>query len=158
MSQPYGPALLLGVMIGGAILLDDLLAPTHPWQAHTDLGGEAPSSKQREVEVFVLKSAGTDTGGEDTQNGEVTIDAAPGGEPVGQESLAIRIALDDDKGSGLAPAAIDQAVSSAIAQAREEGREPSEVEIIQAINKAMNRDPGQPPREVDITVETSAEG
>jgi len=32
------------------------------------------------------------------------------------------------------------------------------VDIIQAINKAMNRDPGQPPLEVDITVETSAEG
>ena len=27
MSQPYGPAIVLGVMIGGAVLIDDHLTP-----------------------------------------------------------------------------------------------------------------------------------
>ena len=152
MSQPYGPALLLGIIIGGAILLDDDLAPSLP-QPSLPHGADAAPTEHRDVSVFVVKKDDTAAASETEQEIDIVLEADGTGGADG-EHVSIHVKAATADGVDLTPAALDQALEAVIATARAENRAPTEAEIINAVNRAVAGPGGELGGEVEIAIET----
>ena len=152
MSQPYGPALLLGVIIGGAILLDDHFAPSQR-QPSPLSGTDATLTEHRDVSVFVVKKDDTAAESETEQEIDIVLEAdGTGGADGKHVSIHVKAATAD--GVDLTPAALDQALEAVIATARAENRAPTEAEIMSAVNRVVAGTGGELGGEVEIAIET----
>ena len=136
MQTGYGPALLLGVLIGGAILLDDVIAPEQkgppPRVAmfHHDedgLGSKALGASD-DHNVWVIKA---DDASAHEIHKEVKIHLeTEATDSSQQEELMISVSVDtDDEPTGDLAAAIRAVIDSAKA----EGRQPTKEEIEAAV-------------------------
>ena len=136
MQSHYGPALLLGALIGGAILLDDVITPDHQGSAprvamiHHGEAGLDPTAlgADKEHNVWVIK---TDDGRENEIHKEVKIhletedaDSSQQGELM----ISVRVDTDDEPAGDLAAA-----IGAVIDAARSEGRQPTQEEIEAAV-------------------------
>jgi hypothetical protein len=137
MLNHYGPALLLGVLIGGAILLDDVITPTrkgHPPPLamfhHGEAGGElkalAPKAGHNvwvvkgddDAQTEIHKEMRIELSSEDTDSADET------------QQLMISVSIDaEDEPTGDLAAAIGAVIDAAKA----EGREPTREEIEAAV-------------------------
>ena len=152
MSQPYGPALLLGIIIGGAILLDDHLAPSLP-QPSPLRGTDAALSEHRDVSVFVVKKDDTAAASETAQEIDIVLDTDDAG-GADEEHVSIHVKAATADGVDFTPAALDQALKAVIATARADNRAPTEAEIIDAVNRVAAGTGGELAGEVEIAIET----
>ena len=138
MKSNYGPALLLGALIGGAILLDDVITPerkSHPTRVAMfhhgeNVGAIEALAREGDYNVWIVK-------GEDDVETEIhkevrielsaedahTIDEAQ------QLMISVRVDADDEPAGDLA-ATIDAVIDTA----RAEGREPTKEEIEAAVS------------------------
>ncbi len=138
MQSNYGPALLLGALIGGAILLDDVITPerkSHPTRVAMfhhgeNVGAIEALAREGDYNVWIVK-------GEDDVETEIhkevrielsaedahTIDEAQ------QLMISVRVDADDEPAGDLA-ATIDAVIDTA----RAEGREPTKEEIEAAVS------------------------
>lgn len=136
MQTGYGPALLLGALIGGAILLDDVITPERkgPPQrvAMVHLGEEAVDLKalgaDEEHNVWVIKT--DDASGQEIHK-EVKIHLeTEATDSSQQEELMISVNVDTDN----EPAGdLHAAIRAVIDSARAEGRQPTKEEIEAAV-------------------------
>ena len=136
MQTGYGPALLLGVLIGGAILLDDVITPERkgppPRVAMFHHGEDGIDAKalgaDSDHNVWVIKS---DDGSAHEIHKEVKIHLeTEDTESAQQEELMISVSVDaDDEPVGDLAAAIGAVIDSA----RAEGRQPTKEEIEAAV-------------------------
>ena len=139
MSQPYGPAIVLGFMIGGAVLIDD----------HLTLPGDCGMAEQTvELRRNVPDGAG----------------AAPGPVVAGMKRHKVVMALDSGHDHG-AHGVVDVVVTTdnsgldvdlpavvgaAIAKAEAEGRELTPQELAAALDEALGDTAVQ---DIDINLE-----
>ena len=138
MTSHYGPALLLGVLIGGAILLDDVITPKHKGPPsrvamihHGEVGSDPKAlGADKEHNVWVIK---TDDGRANEIHKEVKIHLETEDTDASQqEELMISVSIDaDDEPAGDLAAAIGAVIDSA----RAEGRQPTKEEIEAAVSK-----------------------
>jgi anthranilate phosphoribosyltransferase len=135
MQTGYGPALLLGVLIGGAILLDDVITPERkgppPRVAmfHHGDGVDDPKALSRSGDrnVWVIKG---DDPVEAEIHKEIRIELASDDTASDKEQLMISVSVDaDDEPTGDLAAAIGAVIDAA----RAEGREPTKEEIEAAV-------------------------
>lgn len=138
MQTGYGPALLLGVLVGGAILLDDVIAPERkgpPPRAamfhhgEDGLGSEALGASD-DHNVWVTKA---DDASAHAIHKEVKIHLeTEATDSSQQEALMISVSVDtDDEPAGDLAAAIGAVIDSA----RAEGRQPTKAEIEAAVSQ-----------------------
>ena len=141
MQPGYGPALLLGVLIGGAILMDDVITPERngapprmPMFHHGD--GEAdmkPLAANEDHKVWVIK---TDEASEHEIHQEVKIQVESDDVTAESQELMISVSIDaDDKPAG----DIAAAVAAVVEAARADGREPNEAEIEAAVTATIGQ-------------------
>ena len=138
MQAGYGPALLLGVLIGGAILLDDVISPERkgppPRVAmfhHGEDGFDAEAlGAGDDHNVWVIKS---DDGSAQEIHKEVKIHLETEDTDSAQQELMISVNVDaDNEPAGDLHAAIRAVINSA----RAEGRQPTKEEIEAAVAEA----------------------
>jgi len=137
MQLHYGPALLLGTLIGGAILLDDVITPDHQGSAprvtmlHHGEGGVSPAAldADKDHNVWVIRS---DDGTVSEIHKEVKIHLeTEDADSSQQEELMISVSIDaEDEPAGDLAAAIGAVIDTA----RAEGREPTKEEIEAAVS------------------------
>ena len=136
MQTGYGPALLLGVLIGGAILLDDVITPERkgppPRVAmfHHGDGSDDPKALSRSGDhnVWVIEA---DDPVEAQIHKEIRIELASEEDASDEEKLMISVSVDaDDEPAGDLAAAIGAVIDTA----RAEGREPTKAEIEAAVS------------------------
>ena len=136
----YGPALVVGLLIGGAILLDDVITPRHPHpammiEAH-DMGphkkvwiqksGDGVIEKSEEMEIIVLADDG---------------DAS-------KEVTLVEVRVDGESKSDLG-----NTVKAIVEKARAEGKKPSPEELRAAIRDAVGNRNESKSVDVDIQIE-----
>ena len=135
MKTGYGPALLLGVLIGGAILLDDVITPERkgppPRVAmfhHGEGGFDAKAlGAGEDHNVWVIKSDDSST---HEIHKEVKIHLETEDTDSAQQELMISVNVDaDNEPAGDLHAAIRAVIDSA----RAEGRQPTKEEIEAAV-------------------------
>ena len=137
MQSHYGPALLLGTLIGGAILLDDVITPDHQGSAprvairHHGEGDLSPAAldANKDHNVWVIK---TDDGTASEVHKEVKIHLETEDDDSSQqEELMISVRVDaDGEPAGDFAAAIGAVIDSARAQ----GQQPTPEEIEVAVS------------------------
>jgi len=141
MQSGYGPALVLGVLIGGAILLDDVITPERdrppPRMAMFHHGdGEVDLKTLRKGEdhnIWVIK---TNEASEHEIHQEVKIQLESDDVAAESQELMISVSIDaSDKPAGDLAAAVTAVVETA----RAEGREPTEAEIKAAVTAAIGQ-------------------
>ena len=155
MSQPYGPALLLGIIIGGAILLDDQLTPSQQ-QPAAPRGTDATLDEHRNVSVFVVKKDSGKAASETAPEIDIVLETDDIG-GADEDHVSIQVKATADNGVDFTPAALDQALQAVIATARAENRAPTEAEIMDAVNRVVASPGGEVTGEVEIAIETDAE-
>ena len=139
MQTGYGPALLLGVLIGGAILLDDVITPERkgppPRVAMFHHGEDGFDAKAlgagEDHNVWIIKA---DDGNAQEIHKEVKIHLeTEDTDSAQQEELMISVNVDaDNEPAGDLHAAIRAVIDSA----RAEGRQPTKEEIEAAVAEA----------------------
>ena len=136
MQTGYGPALLLGVLIGGSILLDDVITPEQkgpPPRVAMFHHGEGMESVKNltpggDHNVWVIKG---DDPVEAEIHKEIRIELASEEDAADEEQLMIAVSVDaDDEPAGDLAAAIGAVIDTA----RAEGREPTKAEIEAAVS------------------------
>ena len=136
MQSHYGPALLLGALIGGAILLDDVITPEHKGppprvaMIHHGEAGLDPTAlgADKEHNVWVIK---TDDGTANEVHKEVKIQLETEDTDSSQQGelmISVRVDADDEPAGDLAAA-----IGAVIDAARSEGRQPTQEEIEAAV-------------------------
>ncbi|MDG2461008.1 MAG: hypothetical protein P8M73_09010 [Luminiphilus sp.] len=132
MNNGYGPALLLGVIIGGAIIADDFVRPHPP---HRQQGPRSvatlPAPPASDQHVWIMK-------GEAHQDMEVhkemRIVLEDDRGDSGQESVMVIVKVEDhSRDEEATGTALADKVREVVEEARAEGREPTEAEIEAAI-------------------------
>ena len=136
MQTGYGPALLLGVLIGGAILLDDVIIPErkgppprvavfHHGDEYDDPKALSPTGDHN---VWVIRG---DDPVEAEIHKEIRIELASDDTDADEKQLMISVSIDaDDEPAG----DIAAAISAVIDTARAERREPTREEIEAAVS------------------------
>ena len=138
MLNHYGPALLLGVLIGGAILLDDVITPErkghpprvamlHHGEGVGELNALAPEAGHNvwvvkgddDVETEIHKEVRIELSSEDADREDETQ----------QMMISVSIDAEDEPAGDLAAA-----IGAVIDTARAEGREPTKEEIEAAVS------------------------
>ena len=141
MQSGYGPALVVGVLIGGAILLDDVITPERdsppPRMAMLHHGDNEIDLKtlgeDEDHNVWVIK---TDEASEHEIHQEVKIQLESDDVVAESQELMISVSIDaNDKPAGDLAAA----VAAVVETARAEGREPTEAEIEAAVTAAIGQ-------------------
>jgi len=137
MQSHYGPALLLGALIGGAILLDDVITPDHQGSTprvairHHGEGDLSPAAldANKDHNVWAIK---TDDGTANEVHKQVKIrleaedaDSSQQGELM----ISVRVDADGEPAGDLAAA-----IGAVIDSARAEGRQPTPEEIEAAVS------------------------
>ena len=137
MQTGYGPALLLGVLIGGSILLDDVITPKRKGRPprvamfHHGDGLDDPKALFRsgDQNVWVIKG---DDPFEAEIHKEIRMDLASEKDATDEtQQLMISVSIDaEDEPAGDLAAAIGAVIDTA----RAEGREPTKAEIESAVS------------------------
>jgi len=154
----YGPALLLGLLIGGAILLDDVITPRHPHptmmiEAHPQ--GPVPLIR-KEMRIGVSghddmgphKKIWIQKSGDDVieMNEEMEIIVLADDSDKTEETTIVEVHVDGESLSDLG-----DVVKAIVEKARAEGRKPSPEELQAAIRGAMGS--GNEPKSVDVEIQ-----
>ena len=155
----YGPALVLGLLIGGAILLDDVITPRHPnptmmIEAHPQgpvplirkemrIGGSGHDDMGPHKKIWIQKS------GDDVieMNEEMEIIVFPDDSDETEEITIVEVHVDGESKSDQ----IQHVVKAIVEKARAEGRKPSPEELQAAIRGAMGS--GNEPKSVDVEIQ-----
>jgi hypothetical protein len=142
MSNQYGPALLLGVLIGGAILLDDVIAPRPPLpdlhRIHArHMEAMAPAQGEN---VFVFRGDDTEApvSGEAHEMHWVMKSDGAFGDTEHMRVVEVSVVGDEQA----EPSALAAAIRAAVDSARDAGREPTEDEINAAIQSVVGETDG----------------
>ena len=136
MSNQYGPALLLGVLIGGAILLDDVIDPRPPlpdihgihashMEAMATLPGDNVVMFGGHGIVGTLPEEGHEAHWVVKSDGVLDSDV----------TRVIEVAVVGDEQAE--PSALVAAIQAVVDSAREAGREPTEEELNAAIHSVI---------------------
>lgn len=147
MQNLYGPAIALGLIIGGAIIADDFIRPhTHHGPVAMALEN-APQGPHGDHKVWVMKKSGDEEKGIHREMRIVMDDESEG---IDQEKTVIMVRVDDDQlDAGASGKALAEAISGVVDAARAEGREPTEEEITAAVS-AVSGQASQIEVEVDV--------
>ena len=154
----YGPALVVGLLIGGAILLDDVITPRHSHpammiEAH-DMGPMPMIRKEMRIagpgeqdegphkKVWIQKS------GDDVieMSEEMEIIVLADDSDVTKDVTLVEVHVDGESKSDLG-----DAVKAIVEKARAEGRKPSPEELRAAIRDAVGN--GSDPKSVDVEIQ-----
>ena len=154
----YGPALVVGLLIGGAILLDDVITPRHPHpammiEAHDmgplpmirkemRIGGRGDQDERPHKKVWIQKSG--DGVIEMSEQMEIIV-LADDSDPTEDVSL-VEVHVDGESTTGLA-----DTVKAIVEKARAEGRKPSPEELRAAIRDSMGST--DEPKSVDVEIQ-----
>ena len=140
----YGPAIVLGCLIGAAILLDDVITPSVPTRLMSIEAREV-STLHTEPHAKMLIQKGKATAGAASKNIEIVVitDQAP----VAEAGL-VAVTVD-----GLATAKIAGAVRAVVDKAREDGTPLSPDALKAAVMASMNSVEPNSAIEVNIDVE-----
>jgi hypothetical protein len=154
----YGPALVVGLLIGGAILLDDVITPRHPHpaimiEAHDmgsmpmirkemRIGGPGTSDMGPHKKIWIQKN------GDDVveMSEEMEIIVLADDRDAIEDVTLVEVHVDGESKSDLG-----DAVKAIVEKARAEGRKPSPEELRAAIRGAMGS--GNEPTSVDVEVQ-----
>jgi hypothetical protein len=154
----YGPALVVGLLIGGAILLDDVITPRHPHpammiEAHQQgagplirkemrIGGSGHDDMGPHKKIWIQKS------GDDVieMNEEMEIIVLADDSDETDEITIVEVHVDGESKSDLG-----DVVKAIVENARAEGRKPSPEELRAAIRDAMGSD--KQPKSVDVEIQ-----
>ena len=147
MQNLYGPAIALGLIIGGAIIADDFIRP-YPRHGPVAVTLEnAPQGPHGDHKVWVMKKSGDEEKGIHREMCIVMDDESEG---TDQEKTVIMVRVDDDQlDAGASGKALAEAISGVVDAARAEGREPTEEEITAAVS-AVSGQASQIEVEVDV--------
>jgi len=154
----YGPALVVGLLIGGAILLDDVITPRHPHpammiEAHDmdplpmirkemRIGDPGEQDMGPHKKVWIQKSG--DGVIEMSEQMEIIV-LADDSDPTEDVTL-VEVHVDGESTTGLA-----DTVKAIVEKARAEGRKPSPEELRAAIRDAMGST--DEPKSVDVEIQ-----
>ena len=140
----YGPAIVLGCLIGAAILLDDVITPSVPTRLMSIEAREL-STLHTEPHAKMLIQKSKATAGAASKNIEIVVitDQAP----VAEDGL-VAVTVD-----GLATAKIAGAVRAVVDKAREDGTPLSPDALKAAVMASMNSVEPNSAIEVNIDVE-----
>lgn len=147
MQNLYGPAIVLGLIIGGAIIADDFIRP-YPRHGPVAMALEnAPQGPHGDHKVWVMKKSGDEEKGIHREMRIVMDDESEGSD---REKTVIMVRVDDDQlDAGASGKALAEAISGVVDAARAEGREPTEEEITAAVS-AVSGQASQIEVEVDV--------
>ena len=154
----YGPALVVGLLIGGAILLDDVITPRPPHpammiEAHDmgsmpmirkemRIGGPGASDMGPHKKIWIQKN------GDDIveMSEEMEIIVLAGGSDATEDVTLVEVHVDGESKSDLG-----DAVKAIVEKARAEGRKPSPEELRAAIRDAVGN--GSEPKSVAVDIQ-----
>ena len=154
----YGPALVVGLLIGGAILLDDVITPRHPHpammiEAHDmsslpmirkemRIGGPGASDIGPHKKIWIQKN------GDDVveMSEEMEIIVLADDHDTTEDVTIVEVHVDGESKSDLG-----NAVKAIVEKARAEGRKPSPEELRAAIRGAMGN--ANEPKSVDVEIQ-----
>ena len=154
----YGPALVVGLLIGGAILLDDVITPRHPHPAmmieaydmgsmpmirkEMRIGGPGEQDTGPHKQVWIQKS------GDDVieMREEMEIIVLADDSDVTKDVTLVEVHVDGESKSDLG-----DTVKAIVEKARAEGRKPSPDELRAAIRSAMGST--DEPTSVDVEIQ-----
>lgn len=139
MSQPYGPAIVLGVIIGGAILIDDHMTPPGDCTM-----AEHTVELRRNVPDGTSAAPGQAVAGMKRHKVVMALDS---GHDHGAHGVVDVVVTTDDNGLDIDLPAV---VGAAIAKAEAEGRELTPQELAAALDEALGDTPVQ---DIDINIE-----
>ena len=151
MQNLYGPAIVLGLIIGGAIIADDFIRP-HPRHGPMAMAVEnAPQGLQGphgDHKVWVMKKLGDE---DKAIHREMRIVMDDESEDTDHNKTVIMVRVDDEQiDAGTNGKALANAISGVVDAARAQGREPTEGEIAAAVS-AVSGQASQIEVEVDVT-------
>lgn len=149
MQNLYGPAAVLGLIIGAAIIADDFIRP-HPHHPPMSLptGHALPSPSNAEHKVWVMKQDGDS---DVAMHRDVRIIMDDESEGVAHEKTIVMVKVEDDElDANASGEALAVAIREVVDAARAEGREPTEEEITAAVT-AVSGESSQIEVEVDVT-------
>ena len=152
----YGPALVVGLLIGGAILLDDVITPRHPHPAMMIEAHDMGPMIRKEMRIG--GPGEQDTG----PHKKVWIQKSGDGVIEMSEEMEIIVLADDSGGTkdvtlvevhvdGESKSDLGDAVKAIVEKARAEGRKPSPEELRAAIRGAMGS--ADEPKSVDVEIQ-----
>ena len=154
----YGPALVVGLLIGGAILLDDVITPRHPhpammFEAHDmdhmpmirkemRIGDPGDEDMGPHKKIWIQKS------GDDVieMSEEMEIVVLADDSDATEDVTLVEVHVDGESKRDLG-----DAVKAIVEKARAEGRKPSPEELRAAIRGAMGG--GKEPTSIDVEVQ-----
>lgn len=148
MQNLYGPAIVLGLIIGGAIIADDFIRP-HPHHGPKAMALEnAPQGPHGDHKMWVMKKSGDENTAIHREMRIVMDDESKG---TDHEKTVIMVKVDDDQiDAGASGEALADAIRDVVDAARVEGREPTEEEITAAVT-AISGQSSEVEVEVDVT-------
>ena len=154
----YGPALVIGLLIGGAILLDDVITPRHPHPAMMIEAHDMGSMPMIRKEMRIGGRDASDMGPHKKiwiqKNGDDVIEVREEMEVIvlADDRDAIKdVTLVEVHVDGESKSDLGDAVKAIVEKARAEGRKPSPEELRAAIRGAMGS--GNEPTSVDVEVQ-----
>lgn len=148
MQNLYGPAIVLGLIIGGAIIVDDFIRPHAQHRQMKMAVDTAPPGPGADHKVWVMKQGG-DADKAMHREMRIIMDDDPTGADRGKTIIMVKVENDqlDAAASGQALA---EAIREVVDAARAAGREPTEAEITAAVT-AFSGGSNQIEVEVDVT-------
>ncbi|HCG94741.1 MAG TPA: hypothetical protein DEX20_03850 [Halieaceae bacterium] len=154
----YGPALVVGLLIGGAILLDDVITPRHPHPAMMIEAHDMGSMPMIRKEMLIGGPGASDMGPHKKiwiqKNGDDVVEMS--------EEMEIIVLADDRDATedvtlvevhvdGKSKSDLGDAVKAIVEKARAEGRKPSPEELRAAIRDSMGST--DEPTSVDVEIQ-----
>ena len=148
MQNLYGPAIVLGLIIGGAIIVDDFIRPHAQHRQMKMAVDTAPPGPGADHKVWVMKQGGD---ADKAMHREMRIIMDDESESVDHEKTIVMVKVEDDELDATASGqALAEAIREVVDAARAEGREPTEEEITAAVT-AISGESSQIEVEVDVT-------
>ena len=155
----YGPALVVGLLIGGAILLDDVITPRHPHPTVMSEAHDMGAFPMIRKEMRLGSSGGRDMGphkkiwiqknGDDvieiSEEMEIIVLADDG--DLAEDVSIVEVYVDGESKSGLS-----DTVKTILEKSQAEGRKPSPEELRAAIRSAMESENN--PMSIDVEIQT----
>ena len=154
----YGPAPVVGLLIGGAILLDDVITPRHPHPAMMieayDMGSMPMIRKEMRIggpgasDMGPHKKTWIQKNGDDVveMSEEMEIIVLADDRDATEDVTLVEVHVDGESKSDLG-----DAVKAIVEKARAEGRKPSPEELRAAIRGAMGST--DEPTSVDVEIQ-----
>ena len=155
MQNQYGPSIVLGLIIGAAIIADDFIRP-HPPHRQMRMAAEHPTPHpDSDHKVWVMKQG---VEGHAEARHEMRIMMKDDSAGASQEKTVIMVKVDDDAiDAETSGEALADAIRDVVDVARAEGREPTESEIRAAVS-AVSGATSHIEVEVDVSEVSPSEG